>query len=312
MNRPPAFQFYVKDWLTSRKIAVMDLAQVGAYSFLLAACWDSDDCSLPDDDKTLSALSRMGEQWCTVVSTPVRACFIPHPKHPGHLTNERLLTEFKSLQKFRRDKQRAGHAGGVKSGLSRRQISVKDTEADLKHTFDFASSKTQAKRTSSSSSSSSELKKEKSAPSAVELQFIEFWSLYPMRNGKRLGKPETLRKWKGLSAEDRKQVLIAVQHYATSELVVKGIGIKDPHRWLKYGKDNEPWRDWIEPEQPNKNLQNGHRPSLTCTKRDQPPGEKFLRTCGQPASPESRPDEPRCTQHLIISPQAQLVTHATH
>ena len=193
MNRPPAFQFYVKDWLTSRKIAVMDLSQVGAYSFLLAACCDSDDCSLPDDDKTLSALSRMGEQWCTDASAPVRACFIPHPKHPGHLTNERLLAEFKSLQKFRRDKQRAGHAGGVKSGLSRRQISEKDTEADLKHTFDFASSKPQAKRTSSSSSSSSILKnKTKTSSERAESDLLNghrssfevFWTHYPKKRNK--------------------------------------------------------------------------------------------------------------------------------
>lgn len=166
--RPPAFQFYVKDWLTSRKIAVMDLSQVGAYSFLLAACWDSDDCSLPDDDQTLAALSRMGEQWATDASAPVRACFIPHPNHAGHLTNKRLFAEFKLLEKHRRDKRRAGHIGGVKSGLSRRQIRVNDGEAELKHTFDSASSKPEAKRTSSSSSSSSSSlmrDKEKEPPS---------------------------------------------------------------------------------------------------------------------------------------------------
>lgn len=190
MNRPPAFQFYVKDWLTSRKIAVMNLSQVGAYSFLLAACWDSDDCSLPDDEKTLAALSRMGEQWVTDASAPVRACFVAHPKHPGYLTNERLLAEFKSLQKFRRDKQRAGQIGGVKSGLSRRQISAKDTEADPKHTFDSASSKPEAKRTSSSSSSILK-KKEKSAQPATPVYlngsqagFQIFWTAYPRKRNK--------------------------------------------------------------------------------------------------------------------------------
>src|SRR4029077_5084332 len=125
----------------------MTLSQIGAYSLLLAACWDSDDCSLPDEDRTLGALSRMGDQWGTDASIPVRACFIPHPKHPGHLTNKRLLKEFTSLLKFRRAKQRAGHIGGVKSGLSRKQLRAKDTEAHLKQCFDPASSKPQAKRT---------------------------------------------------------------------------------------------------------------------------------------------------------------------
>ena len=91
-------------------------------------------------------------------------------------------------------------------------------------------------------------KQEQEMPPAVERDFEEFWGLYPERNGKRLGKPEALRKWKGLSAEDRKQVLGAVLHYAKSEMVLKGMGIKDPHRWLRSGKNDEPWRDWITPE----------------------------------------------------------------
>ena len=86
-------------------------------------------------------------------------------------------------------------------------------------------------------------------PPAVDRMFEDFWNLYPMRNGKRLGKAEALKKWKTLNAQDRNQVLLAVQHYAKSELVLKNIGIKDPHRWLRNGKDDEPWRDWIEPEQ---------------------------------------------------------------
>lgn len=83
----------------------------------------------------------------------------------------------------------------------------------------------------------------------VDREFERFWNLYPKRSGKRLGKPEALKKWEALNTQDRQQVLVAVQHYASSELAFKNIGIKDPHRWLRSGKDDEPWRDWIEPEQ---------------------------------------------------------------
>lgn len=41
---------------------------------------------------------------------------------------------------------------------------------------------------------------------------------------------------------------------------------------------------------------NGHGPVRACTKQIQ--GERFLRACGQPASPESRPTEPRCVEHF--------------
>ncbi|UVT18988.1 MAG: hypothetical protein H8K03_14380 [Nitrospira sp.] len=139
-----------------------------------------------------------------------------------------------------------------------------------------------------------EQEQEQDVPPAVDHEFEEFWKTYPMRNGKRLGRAEAERKWNRLRADDRKLVLIAVRHYASSELVTKGIGIQDPHRWLKNGKGDEPWREWIEPEQAR--LTNGHAP-LTCSKRIQK-GE-FLKPCGAPVDPRCRPNEPRCSEHLM-------------
>ncbi|MDP1769695.1 MAG: hypothetical protein Q8L74_12970 [Nitrospirota bacterium] len=94
---------------------------------------------------------------------------------------------------------------------------------------------------------------------SVDADFETFWKLYPARNGKRIGKPEAIAKWERLDVNDRQQVLVAIQNYAESNLVSKGIGIKDPHRWLRIGKDNEPWREWIEPEskQTGKELRDG-------------------------------------------------------
>lgn len=115
------------------------------------------------------------------------------------------------------------------------------------------------------------VEQESETPPAVDHEFDEFWNLYPMRNGKRVGKPEALKKFQLLSPEDRLVVLAAVQHYATSELVQKGVGIMDAHRWLRNGKGHEPWRDWIEPEQrATKEVQNGrhHLPRIGFTERD--------------------------------------------
>lgn len=89
---------------------------------------------------------------------------------------------------------------------------------------------------------------ERDMPPEVDLKFEEFWNLFPKRNGKRLGKPEALRKYLSLSTEDRQLVIVAVRHYAGSELILKGIGIMDPHRFLQKGKGDQPWREWIEPE----------------------------------------------------------------
>jgi len=153
-HRPPAFQWYVKDWLTSKKRAVMSLEQQGAYLNLLCHCWDSADCSLPGDDAALAALSEARDRWSTI-GPEVRACFIVHPKQPDRLTNKRLLFEFKQLCRKRRERQKSGQIGGANSGRSRRNSSAKQVEAQLPVCFDSASSKREAKRSSSSSSSSS-------------------------------------------------------------------------------------------------------------------------------------------------------------
>lgn len=75
--------------------------------------------------------------------------------------------------------------------------------------------------------------------------FDDFWRIYPSRNGKKLGKGETLKKFCQLKEADLPFVLQAARNYSTSEDVKNGIGIRDPKRFLK---DNY-WRDWIEPSE---------------------------------------------------------------
>ena len=92
MNKPPSFQFYPADFLSSPAVAAMTAEEVGAYILLLSYAWASDDCGLPNDDETLSRLSRLGERWFNGGSTVVRACFTPEGTR---LYNKRLLKERK-------------------------------------------------------------------------------------------------------------------------------------------------------------------------------------------------------------------------
>jgi hypothetical protein len=139
-------------------------------------------------------------------------------------------------------------------------------------------------------------------PDTVRLTFDQFWSLYPARNGKKLFKGEALKKFVLLAPDDRTLLLTAVKNYAVSTLVSKGIGIKDPHRWIRTGRNDEPWRDWIEPEQMPLSQNHDNGPSRVCTKRVLAPGDRFLRECGQPAVPSGRTNEPRCLEHLVQTP----------
>jgi hypothetical protein len=43
MNKPPAFQFYVKDWRSSSQVRSMTREQRGDFIDMLAASWDQDD-----------------------------------------------------------------------------------------------------------------------------------------------------------------------------------------------------------------------------------------------------------------------------
>jgi len=111
--KPPAFQFYPNDWLSSSAVTLMTPEQEGAYIRLLCYDWASD--GIPDDDTTLAALSRLGEGWFKGGSTVVRKCFNQHPEKPGFLTNARLQSE-REKQHAWREKSREG---GIKSAESR-------------------------------------------------------------------------------------------------------------------------------------------------------------------------------------------------
>lgn len=93
-----------------------------------------------------------------------------------------------------------------------------------------------------------EQEQEQETPPAVDHNFEEFWNHFPARNGKKLEKGQALAKFSRLTPEDRRLVLVAVKNYTASEMIQRGIGIKDAHRWIRNGKDEEPWREWLTPE----------------------------------------------------------------
>lgn len=73
--------------------------------------------------------------------------------------------------------------------------------------------------------------------------FDQFWAAYPPRNGKKVGKAETARRFANLSPADQALCIQAAQYYAQSDRIKK-----DPERFIRNGKGDEPWREWLEPE----------------------------------------------------------------
>jgi uncharacterized protein YdaU (DUF1376 family) len=180
MTKSPAFQFYAKDWLSSSNIALMPPEYEGAYIRLLAYCWDSGDCSLPDEDRQLAMLSRLGEGWFKGGSEVLRKCFMPHPRKAGYLTNKRLLEEAQKQEKWREKSAAGGRASAAKRSEQSEKLRggsrVVDTVVEPK-----------ANSSSASSSANSSVPKGTSLPTPkpppkYSDQFEEFWAIYPRKD----------------------------------------------------------------------------------------------------------------------------------
>lgn len=109
INKPPAFQFYPKDFLMDDKVIVMNLEETGAYIKLLCLCWNNN--GLTKDQKELKNMCGNPNNWESIW-VRVSKCFY---EKKGKLYNKRLEKELKK-QKMWREKSRLG---GIQSGISR-------------------------------------------------------------------------------------------------------------------------------------------------------------------------------------------------
>lgn len=79
----------------------------------------------------------------------------------------------------------------------------------------------------------------------------DFWPNYPFRNGKRLGKGETLEAIvRHVKIDELELLKIALDNYRNSSEVKRGFA-KDPKRFIK--NQNWNWRDWLEKDKPKSN-----------------------------------------------------------
>jgi uncharacterized protein YdaU (DUF1376 family) len=78
--------FYIDDWLTSVAVDGFTLEQRGAYLELLLRQWSAPTGTLPNDDRTLAQLSRLGRRWAKVGRPIIARCFV---EQDGGLVNPR-------------------------------------------------------------------------------------------------------------------------------------------------------------------------------------------------------------------------------
>lgn len=108
-GKSPAFQFYPKDFLLSRKVRNMSLTERGAYITLLSIDWM--EGGLPTDLDQLAKdldvpTQRFRKMWS---SGPLHECFV---EKNGRLTNPRLQEERRKQAEYRRRQADNGAKGG--------------------------------------------------------------------------------------------------------------------------------------------------------------------------------------------------------
>jgi uncharacterized protein YdaU (DUF1376 family) len=109
-NKPPAFQFYVKDWLSSSTVRSMSLAARGAYIDLLAFAWQSQPfATLPNDPAQLCRLVGADSTEWPDIWPQISGCF---EVEDGRLVNRRLQDEASKREEFIKKQQANGARGG--------------------------------------------------------------------------------------------------------------------------------------------------------------------------------------------------------
>jgi uncharacterized protein YdaU (DUF1376 family) len=104
-NKPPAFQFYVNDWLSSPHTRAMSLAQRGAYIDLLALSWpDGVDATLP----LWRLLGCASEQEWDAMKEPVLNLFSPDS---DRLFHKKLSDQRKQLDAYHRNQSAKAKKG---------------------------------------------------------------------------------------------------------------------------------------------------------------------------------------------------------
>jgi uncharacterized protein YdaU (DUF1376 family) len=171
-NRPPAFQFYPKDFFSSSSVQRMSMTECGIYITLLGHCWL--DGSLPNDTAKLARLCRMKQaQFDRLWPHELKERFI---EKNGRLVNVRLDKELRKQIAFRQRQSENGKLGG--RPLS--QTQPKESQA-LATDNPSLSPRVAERRMESADSKALSLRKEKTS----DVAFAEFRDAYP--NGRRKG-----------------------------------------------------------------------------------------------------------------------------
>lgn len=237
MSRAPAFQLYAADFYMDT--ITWELDELGSYLRLLLYEWINGP--LDPDQKVLAGICGYRDKnwkrswnriWLKI----------------GSKFTQKVLTKFSHLAQYD-----DSFLVNIRLETEReKQIKYSESQRDNVnkrwHTEDTTVLPSNTIGNTLLSSSSSSLNTKRIKPSqhshvAYTQEFENFWTAYPNRNGKKVGKRAAFDLFQHLDNGDRELIIKAAGHYAASSQA-QGNFAKDAERFFR--KDF--WRDWLEPE----------------------------------------------------------------
>lgn len=120
MNKPPAFQWYPKDYLASARVAEMTLQEEGAYRRALDYCWING--SVPADAKRLARM--IGKGCSKTLAEKVQKMFFLDHEDDSRMIHDRLGEELTKQESWRAKSAEGGRKSAEMRHLQREQKSV--------------------------------------------------------------------------------------------------------------------------------------------------------------------------------------------
>lgn len=262
--KPPAFQFYSGDYLSSLDVKMMTQRQELGYLRLLIQQWVLPGCALPNDETYLASTARMTIKEWREQSAPIMRKFSIKKRK---IFNKKMRKQFLDLYRYFIRSSSAGHKGAQIKKLMAKPPLSPPTSTPTSTPLPLQSS------SSSSSSSSPSTDKHPNILAAYDAAFSEFWNHYPPRNGKKNAKGAAWKEWqKTAKIRPQQEALIATleaQKKTWEWRKENGAFVPDARKWLH----NRMWEDEITPKKPVEAFQ---APPVPEKKLEDNPFLKFL------------------------------------
>lgn len=231
MNKPPAFQFYPKDWLASKSVLRMTPSQCGYFINLLAHAWDNDPPgTLPNDPDLLWKMARAesrekfdSESTLVLEQFPVENS----GRKRGVLRfNPKLRSYYRARCTQSKQKSEAAKI---------RWNNKLHTDAQFPH---YSSTATATASASASVKEPPKVPRKPKPLAEYSEAFEKFWEVWP----KKVARKDALKAWKAAKVNGNlEKVLEAVERQKKKQQWQDPQYIPAPGRWIREAR----WEDQI-------------------------------------------------------------------